>query len=104
MSKIVIFTAARTDAAANLDHSVRTGLPSSIVSSSSVLSDLQHHYGSDPVRMWGSPTGDHGRKRTVWKKIDPPAVAFFYSNGKFSVSARIWAKEPLASDGETGNP
>jgi hypothetical protein len=104
MSKIVIFTAARADAAANLHHSVKTGVPLSVAAGSSISEELQQHYGAAPVRMWGSPTGDRGRKRSVWKKIEPPAVAFFYSGGRFSVSARIWVKEPLASDGLTGNP
>ena len=104
MSKIVIFTAARDDAAANLEHSVKSGVALSVVAASSVSDHLLNHYGTDPVRMWGSPTGDRGRKRSVWRKIEPPGVAFFYSGGRFSVSARIWAKEPLANDGQTGNP
>jgi hypothetical protein len=104
MGKIVIFTAAAPDAAANLKRSVLSGVSQRVVTRSARHEGLTQHYGADPVRMWGSPTGDRGRKRSVWKKIEPPAVAFFYSAGRFTVSARIWGKEPLASDGQTGNP
>jgi hypothetical protein len=39
-----------------------------------------------------------------WRRVDPPAVAFFYTPGGFHVAANIWAKEPAANDGSEGNP
>ena len=94
MSKIVIFSAANPAAAANLEHSVRTGVSLELLSDSSINQQLQTHYEDGKVRLWGSPEGVGGRKRTVWKSIEPPAVAFFYTDGAFNLVARIWAKEP----------
>jgi hypothetical protein len=43
-------------------------------------------------------------KATSWRRVDPPAVAFFFLDGGFRVAANIWAKEPGAEDGSEGNP
>jgi hypothetical protein len=102
MSKIAIFPAARQDARANLDHSVRRGIRLSDLTQSRMLPALTKHAAGGRVHLWGSPTGDRGRKRTVWRGIEPPAQAFFYTGGGFTMAARIWAKEPPGA-GDEGN-
>src|SRR6266545_1384649 len=102
MSKIVIFSAANPHAAANLRHSVVDGVPLAQVGDSRMLGALKAQGGS--IRLWGSASGEAGRKLASWRRIDPPAVAFFYTEGSFRLTGRIWAKEPPVSENEQGNP
>ncbi len=100
MSKLVFFSAANPIAAANLSHSVRDGVALDLVSESRMLSELEAKAQDGRVRLWGSASGERGRNVGLWRRIEPPAVAFFYTEGAFGVAARIWAKEPAGgSDG-----
>jgi hypothetical protein len=104
MSKIVLFTAANPVAASNLRHSVVEGVDIETLADSRMFEELETRSQGGKIHLWGSSAGATGRKLASWRRVDPPAIAFFYSDGRFGFTARIWAKEPVATEGLDGNP
>lgn len=104
MSKIVIFSAARADAATNLQRSVVEGVSLHVLGESRILADLASHSEDGLIRLWGIQPGARRYKLTAWRRVNPAAVAFFYTGGAFRYSATVWAKEPLEEGGVEGNP
>ncbi len=104
MSKIVLFSAANPAASANLRHSVVEGADLETLGDSRILGTLKDRSEDAKIRLWGNSAGAAGRKLTSWRRVDPPAIAFFYTEGRFGFAARIWGKEPPGADGSEGNP
>jgi hypothetical protein len=104
VSKIVIFSAASESAAANLQHSVIEGVDLGVLGESRMLAELETRVEEGRVRLWGIQPGARAYKRASWARVDPPAVAFFYTAEGFRHTATIWAKEPAGPDGAQGNP
>jgi hypothetical protein len=103
MSKIVIFSAANRTAAENF-HTVIDGVPLEVLGASRMLPDLEARATDGRIRVWGMQAGERGAKRASWARVEPPAIAFFYTKDGFSFTATIWAKEPVAPDGNVGHP
>lgn len=90
MSKIVIFSAAGESAAANLQHSVIEGVDLGLLSDSRMLAELESLAGNGRIRLWGIQPGARAYKRASWARVDPPAVAFFYTAEGVRLTATIW--------------
>jgi hypothetical protein len=104
VSKIVIFSAASDSAAANLQHSVIEGVDLHVLEESRMFAELEGRTESGRIRLWGIQPGARGYKRASWARVDPPAVAFFYTADGVRYTATIWSKEPAEPDGAQGNP
>lgn len=94
MGKIVLFSAANPRAEINLQSSVVEGVGLAVLASSRMFAALQQRQANGRIHVWGIQPGARGQKIASWRRVDPPAVGFFYTPGGFTVAANLWAKEP----------
>jgi len=101
---VVLFSAANPQAELNLQHTVVEGAGLNVLTSSRMFAELQTRAADGRVRVWGMQPGVAGQKVASWRRVNLPAVAFFYTRGAFTLAANIWAKEPAGLAETEGNP
>lgn len=104
MAKVIVFSAARQSAVENLQRTVFDGVDVKLLRESRMFDELRARAEEGRVRVWGIQPGGRGYKFTSWARLDPPAVAFFYTDGGIRYVATLWAKEPPDNEGFQGNP
>jgi MoxR-like ATPase len=89
-ARLFFFTAAQKSAKQNLEISLRQGIELAKVQALAEYEELERHARSGRVFAWGARPGRNGERN--WEKLRPSDVALVYSDGRFLLSGRVYAK------------
>jgi MoxR-like ATPase len=90
-SRLFFFTAANREARRHLQKSLREGVELTLLRSLHAFPQLEANAQDGRIFAWGARPGASAEQK--WERLEPGDVGLIYSEGRFVLACRVYAKE-----------